>query len=74
MSGEREVEREFADAVNMTTAELERWLGTADSRAEQFELTLEGATAARGVIIRATDALNNITSARGEAPAAPARR
>ena len=48
--------------------------GIADSRAEQFELVLEGATAARGVIIRATDALNNITSARGEAPAAPARR
>ena len=48
--------------------------GIADSRAEQFELALEGATAARGVIIRATDALNNITSARGEAPAAPARR
>jgi hypothetical protein len=48
--------------------------GIADSRAEQFELVLEGATVARGVIIRATDALNNITSARGEAPAAPARR
>lgn len=48
--------------------------GIADSRAEQFELVLEGPTAARGVIIRATDALNNITSARGEAPAAPARR
>jgi hypothetical protein len=48
--------------------------GIADSRAEQFELVLEGATAARGVIIRASDALNNITSARGEAPAAPARR
>ena len=48
--------------------------GIADSRFEQFELVLEGATAARGVIIRATDALNNITSARGEAPAPPARR
>jgi len=48
--------------------------GIADSRAEQFELVLEGTTAARGVIIRATDALNNITSARGEAPAAPVRR
>jgi hypothetical protein len=35
---------------------------------------LEGPTAARGVIIRATDALNNITSARGEAPVAPPRR
>jgi hypothetical protein len=51
--------------------------GIADSRAEQFELALEGETAARAVIIRATDALNNVTSARGEAsplPAPPARR
>ena len=48
--------------------------GIADSRAEQFELVLDGPTAARGVIIRATDALNNITSARGEAPAASAPR
>jgi hypothetical protein len=48
--------------------------GIADSRTEQFELTLEGEAAARGVIIRAIDALNNVTSARGEAPAAPARR
>ena len=47
--------------------------GIADSRFEQFELPLEG-DAARGVIIRATDALNNVTSARGEAPADPARR
>ena len=48
--------------------------GIADSRFEQFELVLEGDTAARGVIIRATDSLNNITSARGEAPAAAGRR
>ena len=46
--------------------------GIADSRSEQFELVLEGEAAARGVIIRATDALNNIANARGEAP--PARR
>ena len=32
----------------------------ADSRAEQFELVLEGEAADRGVIIRAADALNNI--------------
>jgi hypothetical protein len=57
----------------------DRWLtiypkdGIADSRWEQFELTLEGDTAARGVIIRATDGLNNVTSARGEVPA-PASR
>ena len=48
--------------------------GIADSRSEQFELSLEGDAATRGVIIRAIDALNNVTSARGEAPAAPARR
>jgi hypothetical protein len=47
--------------------------GIADSRFEQFELAIEGDAAARGVIIRATDALNNVTSARGEAPAAPRR-
>jgi len=48
--------------------------GIPDSRAEQFELALEGDLAPRGVIIRATDSLNNVTSARGEAPAPPARR
>jgi hypothetical protein len=49
--------------------------GIADSRTEQFELGLEGEAATRGVIIRAIDALNNVTSARGEVPAAaPARR
>jgi len=44
--------------------------GIADSRVEQFELVLDGEAAARGVIVRVTDALNNIASARGEAPAA----
>ncbi len=47
--------------------------GIADSRFEQFEVAIEGEAAARGVTIRATDALNNVTSARGEAPAAPRR-
>jgi hypothetical protein len=42
--------------------------GIADSRFEQFELVLEGEAAARGVILRATDALSNVASARGEAP------
>jgi hypothetical protein len=46
--------------------------GIADSPVEQFELVLEGEAAARGVIVRAADALNNVASARGEAPAAPA--
>jgi flavin-binding protein dodecin len=42
--------------------------GIADSRVEQFELVLEGEAAARGVIIRASDSLNNQASTRGEAP------
>ena len=37
---------------------------------DQFELALEGESAARGVILRATDALNNVASTRGEAPPA----
>ena len=40
--------------------------GIADSRAEQFELVLEGDAVSRGVTLRATDALNNTASARGE--------
>jgi len=39
--------------------------GIADSRFEQFELTLEGDAAAREVILRARDGLNNAASARG---------
>jgi hypothetical protein len=42
--------------------------GIADSRFEQFELVLDGEAGARGLILRATDALNNVASARGEAP------
>lgn len=55
----------------------DRWVpvypkdGIADSRAEQFELTVED-PAGRGVVLRAADALNNVASARGEAPAAAA--
>ena len=48
--------------------------GISDSKVEQFELTLEGETAGRAVVIRANDALNNLISARGEAPAPAARR
>jgi hypothetical protein len=44
--------------------------GIADSRLEQFELVLEADAGAKGVILRAADALNNVSSARGEAPAA----
>ena len=36
--------------------------GIADSKVEQFELTLENEAAARAVIVRATDALNNVAS------------
>ncbi len=43
--------------------------GIADSRFEQFELPLDGEAASRAVVIRATDSLNNVTSARAEAPA-----
>jgi hypothetical protein len=44
--------------------------GIADSRFEQFELVLDGEASARGVILRAADSLNNVASARGEAPTA----
>jgi len=46
--------------------------GIADSRFEQFELVLEGDAVSRGVTLRATDALNNTASARGEVPEATA--
>jgi hypothetical protein len=73
--------RDGDSAVQKTEYSLDgdRWQtiyprdGIADSRFEQYELAIEGDAAARGVIIRATDALNNVTSARGEAPAAPRR-
>jgi WD40 repeat protein len=41
--------------------------GIADSRFEQFELVLEG-DSARGVIVRAADALNNVSSASADVP------
>ena len=73
--------RDADSAVQKTEYSLDgdRWQtiypkdGIADSRFEQFELAVEGEAAARGVIIRASDALNNVTSARGEAPAVPRR-
>jgi hypothetical protein len=43
--------------------------GIFDSRIEQFELTLDNADAAKGLIIRAYDAKNNSATARGDAPA-----
>jgi SMP-30/gluconolaconase/LRE-like protein len=37
--------------------------GIADSRREDFEISIEGADAARSVIIRASDAMNNVATA-----------
>jgi sugar lactone lactonase YvrE len=48
--------------------------GIADSRFEQFELVLDGDASARGLILRASDALGNVASARGEAPEPSGRR
>lgn len=45
--------------------------GIADSRLEEFELPLDADAAAKGVIIRASDTMNNVATARGEAT--PAR-
>jgi hypothetical protein len=45
--------------------------GIPDSRLEQFELVLDGELGTHGVIIRATDALNNIASARGDVAPQP---
>jgi hypothetical protein len=42
--------------------------GISDSRHELFELVLDGDAGSRGVVIRATDSLNNVSSARGEVP------
>jgi hypothetical protein len=52
--------------------DAQRWLvvypkdGIFDSRLEQFDLTLDTAVAARGLIIRAYDAKNNSATARGD--------
>lgn len=61
------------------SVEADRWRaiypkdGIADSRGEQFELVLEGEAAARAVIIRASDSMNNVATARGEMPAGRGR-
>jgi len=41
--------------------------GIADSRVEQYELTVPEAQGVLGVVLRAADALNNVSSARGSA-------
>ncbi len=43
--------------------------GIADSRVEQFEVTLDGDATSRSVILRATDAMSNLATALGEIPA-----
>jgi hypothetical protein len=40
--------------------------GIADSRREEFEVTLDENESARSVIIRATDAMNNVATAVAE--------
>jgi hypothetical protein len=58
----------------------ERWItvypqdGIADSRTEQFELTLDSQTVSQAIIVRATDALNNVASADVAVPTASGRR
>ena len=46
--------------------------GIADSRVEQFELTLDGDATDRAVILRAVDAMSNVATTRAEAPRADA--
>jgi hypothetical protein len=45
--------------------------GIADSRFEQYELTVPEAQGALGVVLRAADALNNVSSTRGVTAGAP---
>jgi hypothetical protein len=42
--------------------------GIADSPVEEFELAVDADTAERAVILRAVDAMNNVATARAEAP------
>jgi hypothetical protein len=52
----------------------ERWQtvypkdGIADSKYEQFELALTGTAPGRGVMLRVTDALNNMAGTEAQAP------
>jgi hypothetical protein len=47
--------------------------GIADSRLEEFELTLETNTADKAIILRAVDAMNNVATGRADPTDAPAR-
>lgn len=44
--------------------------GIADSRAEHYELAIDGAIGSRGITLRASDALNNVATAQVESPRA----
>jgi hypothetical protein len=44
--------------------------GIADSRTEAYEVTVTGEVGPAGIVLRAADALNNVASTRGDAPAA----
>ena len=44
--------------------------GIADSRSEHYELALEGRIPARGAVLRAIDAMNNVATSQVDAPAA----
>jgi len=46
--------------------------GIADSKYEQFELTLDGTAPGRGVMLRVIDTLNNLAGTEVQAPVAPA--
>jgi hypothetical protein len=54
------------------SVDAERWRaiypkdGIADSRVEQYELVIDNEAQARGLVIRAMDAMNNVATARGE--------
>ena len=42
--------------------------GIADSKSEHYEVVIEGPLSARGLTIRATDAMNNVATAQVDAP------
>ncbi|PYR03523.1 MAG: hypothetical protein DMF97_01825, partial [Acidobacteria bacterium] len=47
--------------------------GIADSRAEHYELPIEGEMDPRGITLRATDSMNNISTAHVDPPRRPQR-
>jgi hypothetical protein len=45
--------------------------GILDSRRESFDIRLEASTAGKMLVVRATDALNNVSAGQVQVPAAP---